>query len=165
MFVRQGIASPGFEIGSSHHEIAIFPALPIAYSHVPLWTRIHQPVLLFDPEKGKGPRPSEGSGTVPKVCPKISNTIEKYLNPSKSGRPKKRSFYRGNPLFYATSVFPMPPTHGRSQRFKSSIAHQFLFRYFSPAYPTPARVFFLHPRWSLSARLGQRGRTFPGNPP
>ncbi len=51
MFVRQGIASPGFEIGSSHHEIAIFPALPIAYSHVPLWTRIHQPVLLFDPFK------------------------------------------------------------------------------------------------------------------
>ena len=82
--MRQGIASPGFEIGSSHHEIAIFPALPIAYSHVPLWTRIHQPVLLFDPEKGKGPRPSEGSGTVPKVCSKyrrLSKSIKIHRNP------------------------------------------------------------------------------------
>ena len=33
-------------------------------------------------------------------------------------------FYRGNLLFSALYVFPLLPTHGRSHRFKSSIAHR-----------------------------------------
>jgi len=61
--------------------------------------------------------------TVPKVCPKISNTIERHQNPSKPGRPGKSEVYRGNPLFSALSLRVWPPTHGRSHRFKSSIAH------------------------------------------
>ena len=61
--------------------------------------------------------------SVPKVCPKISKTIEKYLNPSKSGRPRKEAVYRGKPLFFALYLFALPSTHGRSHRFKSCIAH------------------------------------------
>jgi len=56
----------------------------------------------------------------------ISATNVIRLYPPKSKELVKRPFYRGKALFYALWFFPPLPTHGRSQRFKSFIAHHFV---------------------------------------
>jgi hypothetical protein len=61
--------------------------------------------------------------TVPKLRPKISKTIKNHRKGSKTENLQKVFVYRGNPLFSALSLLPLLPTHGRGQRFKSSIAH------------------------------------------
>jgi hypothetical protein len=43
--------------------------------------------------------------TVPQVCPKISETIEEYLNPSRSGRPLKPLFTEGIVYFLHIMFF------------------------------------------------------------
>jgi hypothetical protein len=57
---------------------------------------------------------------------KLSKTIEKYRKGSKTEKLQKVFVYRGNPLFSALSLRTLPPTHGRSHRFKSCIAHSFV---------------------------------------
>ena len=68
------------------------------------------------------------------MCPNCAQKYrEKYKNPlkyqkiSQFEKPGFPTFYRGNPLFSALSLFSVQPSHGRSRRFKSCIAHHSSF--------------------------------------
>ena len=69
-----------------------------------------------------------------KLCPNCAQKYRgmhknplKYRKIPESGKPGFSAFYRGKRLFSGLFLFPVQPTHGRSHRFKSCIAHHFLF--------------------------------------
>jgi hypothetical protein len=54
---------------------------------------------------------------------KLSKKIEKNRGGSKAENPDKSFSSQGFALFFRLALLPVSPTHGRSHRFKSCIAH------------------------------------------
>jgi len=59
---------------------------------------------------------------------KPSKKVEKYRNISKAKSPDNSIVIKTFALFSGSAILPALPTHGRSQRFKSSIAHHSFIR-------------------------------------
>ena len=69
---------------------------------------------------------------------KPSKKVEKYRNISKAKSPDNSIVIKTFALFSGSAILPALPTHGRSQRFKSSIAHTSSIR--NAVRRTPARL-------------------------